>query len=308
MNVDTFLPESARRLRSLFERLDAPFAENWTTHVERLFARTGLDARTRFLVLTAQYTVTRQHAPLEENIRAAIDEGVDPRDLLEVILQTYVYTGPWVVSSACEVFARVLDDRDVALPPSTASDGSERDLEAERDSWLPSDAADPRLEPLLDRYGWHGISTGLRLRPNHHLNLIDTLDILDPEFLRTWLDAVYDGMYSRGVLDDGTRLLCVVGATLALGETHQSRRHMRAALRSGATARELLEVVFHTTAVFGHPYVMPAAVDDLVRIANDEGRLGELAEGPAAERLLGIAEARAARRGGIQDGVAREEG
>jgi alkylhydroperoxidase/carboxymuconolactone decarboxylase family protein YurZ len=306
-DIDTFLPESASRLRPVFEGLDTSFAENWATHAGRLFSRPGLDARTRFLVLTAQYTVTGRHGPLEENLGAALDEGVDPRDLLEVILQAYVYTGPWVVSSACGVFERVLDTKGIDLPPSTASDGSDRDLDEEREAWNPSDAADPRLGPLLDRYGWHGISTGLRLRPNHHLNLIDTLDILDPEFLRTWLDAVYDGMYSRGVLDDGTRLLCVVGATLALGETHQSRRHMRAALRSGATARELLEVIFHTTAVFGHPYVMPAAVDDLVRIANDEGRLGELAEGPAADRLLRIAEARAARRGGIQDGVAREE-
>lgn len=87
-----------------------------------------------------------------------------------------------------------------------------------------------------------------------------SLDALDPAFLEAWLDAVHEGMYGRRVLDDRNRLLAVVGSTLALGEKHQSRRHLRAALRAGARPRELLEVVFQTISVFGHPHVMPAAI------------------------------------------------
>src|SRR5262245_43999917 len=73
-------------------------------------------------------------------------------------------------------------------------------------------------------------------------------------------------MYARRVLDDRTRIICVVGNTLAAGEQHQSRRHMRSALRSGATPKELLEVIFQTTGLFGHTHLMPAAIDDLIRI------------------------------------------
>jgi alkylhydroperoxidase/carboxymuconolactone decarboxylase family protein YurZ len=256
--------------------------------------------------MTAQYTVTRMGAQLEANLEAAIAAGVRPSDLLEVILQCYVYAGPWPVASACETLERVTGKRRIVDSLSDrVGDRADRSLDAERDSWSQADRADGRAPDFIDRYGWHGLSTGLRLRPGHHINLVDTLDALDPDFLGAWLDTVYEGMYSRGVLDDRTRLLCVVGATLALGEKHQSRRHMRAALRSGAAPREVLEVVFHTTALFGHPHVMPAAIDDLIRILDDEGRLDELVSADRIESVRKIVAARVARRDGVGDDLNR---
>lgn len=302
-SIDAYLPESAERLRQLFERLDRHFAGVWATHLSRLLARDQLDAHTRFLVLTAQYTVTERTAQLEENLNAALTAGVPAFELLEIILQTYVYTGPWVVSGACDAFERVLAGRGEDAAKLSPDVGRERRLDAEQDTWSDADRADPRLALLLERYGWQGISNGLRLRPGHHINMLATLDALDPEFLETWLDAVHEGMYGRGVLEDRIRLLCVVGATLALGETHQSRRHMRAALRTGATPREVLEVIFLTTAFFGHPHVMPAAFDDLVLIADDEGRLSELIEPGRIPDVMRIVSARVARRAGVQDGI-----
>lgn len=298
-----FVPQSARRLTELFGRLDPTFAATWRDHLSRLLSRTELDRRTRFLILTSQYTVTRQTEPLEENLEAALAAGIDAAELLEVILQAYVYTGPWVVADACESFEKVLERRGVDPPNLTPrlANRSSRILDDERGAWSEADAADPRLLPLIEQYGWHGISNGLRLRPGHHINMIDVLDALDPGFLQIWEDAVYDGMYGRRLLNDRTRLLCVVGATLSLGETHQSRRHMRAALRAGAEPREVLEVIFHTTAFFGHPYVMPAAFDDLVRIVDDECRLSELVPEERQESVRRIVAARVARRDGVQD-------
>lgn len=303
--LHTFIPSSGGRLHDLFGRLDPTFASTWKDHVSRLLARTELDQSTRFLVLTCQYTVTRQSEPLEENLDAALTAGVDAAELLEVMLQAYVYTGPWVVAQACEAFERVLARRGEEPPDLAArvTAHSERDLDEERKAWSDADAADPRLEAFIDRYGWYGLSNGFRLRPGHHINMADVLDALDPEFLHIWEDAVYDGMYGRGVVDDRTRLLCVVGATLSLGETHQSRRHMRAALRAGAEPREVLEVIFHTTAFFGHPYVMPAAFDDLIRILDDEGRVTELVPADRCEDVLRIVAARVARRDGVQDDI-----
>lgn len=305
---DTFLPDSADRLADLFGRLDPGFADVWDAHLSRLLARQQIDVRTRFLILTAQYTVTERIEPLEETLGAALEAGVDPAELLEVVLQAYVYTGPWVVAGAGEAYLRVLAKRGIAVPEMAARKRSqaERDLERERSTWSDGDRGDSRLAELLDRYGWRAISNGLRLRPGHHLNMIDTLDALDPGFLKTWLDAVYEGMYGRGVVDDRTRLLCVVGATLALGETHQSRRHMRAALRAGAEPREVLEVVFHTTAFFGHPYVMPAAFDDLLRIADDEGRITEMIDPARVADVRRIVAARVSRRDGVQDDLSRD--
>lgn len=297
-NSDKFFPSSDQDLYELFSSLDPSFAGVVRNHLEELMSRTQLDARKRFLVMTMQYTITERTEQLEETLQAARNAGVLATELLEVILQAYVYAGPWVVASAARVFKHVMSQRGEEVVPAQVG---QRDLEAERPTW--TDGDDPRLKGLLEQYGWEGISNGLRLRPGHHINMLDTLDALDPHFLRTWLDAVYEGMYGRGVLEDRTRLLCVVGATLAVGETHQSRRHMRAALRAGATPHELLEVIFHTTAFFGHPYVMPAAFDDLIRITDDEGRISELLPDERIPETRRIVAARVARREGIADAL-----
>jgi len=299
--IETFMPASAELLLRLFERLDPGFAEMWTIHLSRLLTRPQLDIRTRLLVLTGQYTATGKPAQLEETIEAGLEAGVLSSDILEVILQCYVYTGPWVVATACEVYERVLKHRSETGDPLSArvDDGSSRILEEERARWAPADQADPRVAPLMERYGWKSIATGLKLRPVHHINLVATLDALDPEYLQAWLDAIYGGMYNRRVLDDRTRILCVVGNTLAMGEQHQSRRHMRSALRNGATPKELLEVIFQTTGLFGHPHLMPAAIDDLLRIVDEEGRIDDLVAPDRVDEIRQIIAARVASRHGV---------
>jgi len=306
--AEAFHPESfARRLATL-TALDPHFAANWVAHVGRLFGREQLDRRTRFLVLTGQYTMRDEQAALRETLAAAIDGGVDPRELLEVVLQCYVYAGGARVMRAAETVLAVVEERGLLpelrarqLPADATSAG--RSLDEERRTWSAADRDDPRLEGFLERYGWHGISTGLRLRPGHHINLVATLDALDPDFLQIWLDSLYMNMYSRKVLDDATRLLCMVGDCFAVGETHQARRHMRGALRQGVHPRELLEVVFQSCAVVGHPYMLPLAVDDLVTIAAEEGRLDDLAREDQIPELRRIVAARVARREGVQDTV-----
>jgi alkylhydroperoxidase/carboxymuconolactone decarboxylase family protein YurZ len=304
--MEQFHPNSYRARHERFQRLDPEFARVWSHHVSSLLSRPELDMRMRLLILVGQYTMTGRLAPLEETIGVAFGNDVAPGDVLEIILQCYVYAGQWPIAAAAEVFERVLEATPGGLD-ALAQDRSpdrpmhERDLDTERATWSAGDREDPRLPGFLERYGWKGIATGLRVRPGHHINMLDTIDALDPHFLQAWLDTVYEGMYSRGRLDDRTRIICVVGNTLAVGETHQSRRHMRSALRAGATPRELLEVIIQTTAIFGHPYVMPMALDDLVRITDDVGRLDELLEPDRIDDVRRIAAARAARRSGIQE-------
>ena len=126
-----------------------------------------------------QYTMTERTEQLDETLDAARDGGVAATELLEIILQAYVYAGPWVVATAAKVYQEVMERRGEQSDP--ASTESERSLDAERQTW--ADASDSRLEALLDQYGWKGISNGLRLRPGHHINMLDTLDALDPDFL-----------------------------------------------------------------------------------------------------------------------------
>ena len=86
-------------------------------------------------------------------------------------------------------------------------------------------------------------------------------------------------MYSRGVLDDKTRILCIVGNCIAVGEGIQIRSHMRGALRAGATPREVLEVLLQSSVHFGMPNLMRSLVI-FVKMIADEGRLDEIGNPP----------------------------
>lgn len=299
-------PRSWKRRRELFAMLDEHFAATWTNHLSRLFMRPQLPARKRLLVLSGQYTMRGELENLEETLHAAFSAGVDPREALEVILQCYVYAGQSRVADAASVFARVAEhcgvmDRVQEAQPPTDVATAGRSLDEERQTWAPADRDDPRLEPLLERYGSHGISTGLRLRPGHHINLAATLDAVDPDFLQIWLDTVYRDLYSRQVLEDATRLLCVVANCFAVGETHQARRHMRGALRKGTHPTEILEVIFQSCAIVGHPHMMPLAVDDLLTIADEEGMLSDLVDAARIDEVRDIVRRRVARRETLHD-------
>ena len=82
-------------------------------------------------------------------------------------------------------------------------------------------------------------------------------------------------MYPRGIIDDRTRLLMMVGICLALNEPVQLENHIRGAMLLGATPREVLEVCVQSTAYCGMPTTVQT-VRVLERIAKEENRLDEL--------------------------------
>lgn len=260
---------------ALRSRLDPAFAHAWLRYAGRLLGRPALDVRTRLLVMTGQFTMSRRHGRLRETVAAAIAEALDLQEVLEVILQCSIYGGESIVDEALEVFhdeltgSGLLDEvssRGLAVGQRAAS----RDLDEERSRWNPADAADPRADQLIEKYGWLGISSALVLRPRHTLDNAEFLGALDEGFTQAFYDFGYDDMYGRMVLDHRTRLLCMVGNTLAIGEIVQTGHHMRTAIRQGATAREVLEVLYQSVLVVGHPNVVPERIKDLVAIVNDE--------------------------------------
>jgi len=139
--------------------------------------------------------------------------------------------------------------------------------------------ADPRSTGLMQRHGWLAVGRGLTMRPRHHLNVLAWLDAMDPEFAGLWVKFCYQGMYSRGIVDDKTRLLCMVGDCLAVGEATQARGHMRGAMRNGASPREVMEVILQTCINFGMPPMLHA-LENFVEIMAEDGRLAEIGNPP----------------------------
>ena len=263
------------------DSLDQNFTKLWLDFaIKGLGSRPALDTRTRLLVLVGQYAMAKSHAALEDTVRAAVAAGVKVREVLEIILQCVVYGGHTTVEPAIQVFHRVAEELGLLEELRTSQlplDGNDRTRShaKERATWHPDDVADPRLPGLMERHGWLAVGRGLTMRPHHHLNVLAWLDKMDPEFAGLWVKFCYQGMYTRGIVDDKTRLLCMVGDCLAVGEATQAQGHMRGAMRQGASPREVLEVIFQTAANFGMPPMLHA-LESFVQIMAEDGRLDEI--------------------------------
>lgn len=300
-----YRPRSFERRYEMLESLDPHFASVWLAYTAGLLHREQLDVRTRLLVLTGQYTMTGSMDALADTISAAIAADVDLKEVLEAVFLCHVFAVEHALAGV-EVFvdvvgeAGLLDDvkrRGLAVDAPTRG----RSPEEDRKEWAAEDAQDPRLPYLLETYGWQGVNAGLRLRPGSSINVLSSLDDLDQDFADLWLYYMYGGMYDRGVLDHRTRQLCIVGDCMAVGEGYQSPRHMRAALRQGATPAEVFEVIFMSAATIGHAHIMGIAINDFVQVLDDEGRLGELVPADRIERLRKVVAARIASRQGVAE-------
>jgi 4-carboxymuconolactone decarboxylase len=103
------------------------------------------------------------------------------------------------------------------------------------------------------------------------------LNRTDPQYLKLWFDFIYGELYTRGIVDDRTRLLVMVGICLAVNEPIQLENHMRGALLFGAAPREVMEVIVHSTAYVGMPTTILTG-RMLERILKEENRLAELTQ------------------------------
>ena len=268
-------------------RLDPHFARLWLDFTANMTQRPALDGRTRFLVLVGQFTMTRSHDLLADTIRAALTAGIKAREVLEIILQCVCYGGYATIEPAVKTFHAIaeelnlLEELEASQLPLDGND-SARSYEEESKTWKPEDLADPRCADLMERHGWRAVGRGLTMRPGHHLKVLAWHDAMDAEWAGLWVKFGYGGMYARGIVDDKTRLLCMVGDCVAVGEATEGRAHMRGALRAGATPHEVFEVIIQSKLNFGAPPTMKA-LKVFVEIMAEEGRLDEIGNPPSRE-------------------------
>ncbi len=267
------------------DAIDQHFTKSWLDYqINGLSRRPALDTRTRLLVLIGQYTMAKAQPLLDETVRAALAVKVPVREVAEIILQCLVYGGHVTVDPAIQTFYRIAEELNL-LPELKKSqlplDGTagKRNRADEEKKWHKDDVADPRTRLLIDKHGWLGVSTGLVMRPRHHINILHWIDVMDSEFAGMWEKFCYGEMYTRGIVDNKTRLLCMIGDCLAVGEAVQSKGHMRGAMRQGASPREVMEIIFQTSANFGMP-VAWHALENFIAIMAEDGRLGEIGNPP----------------------------
>jgi len=92
---------------------DAPFAD-FITRVAwgDVWAREGLDRRTRSAITLAVLTALGREHELAIHLRGALRNGVTPDELREVLLHTAVYAGVPAANSAFAVAQEILKSSD----------------------------------------------------------------------------------------------------------------------------------------------------------------------------------------------------
>jgi alkylhydroperoxidase/carboxymuconolactone decarboxylase family protein YurZ len=265
------------------DELDPHYTKLWLDYtIGGLLNRGVLTERTRLLVAISQAVALDEMEVVESHIKSALVHKLKPREILEALLQITVYLGTPKVTRAVRVFKKIMTkagrmkELKVGQLPLDGVTKS-RNLEKERPTWRVPDSKFPQREAMMQKYGWHGISTGIRLQPTHHAETVVQFDRLDHNYLKLWLDYIYAGMYVRGILDDKTRLLIMVGVCAVLDEQIQGDNHQRAALMLGATPREVIEVLLHSTIYCGMPRSL-RALRQFDRILNEVGQAKEAYE------------------------------
>jgi alkylhydroperoxidase/carboxymuconolactone decarboxylase family protein YurZ len=281
-NAERLNPRGFPGMLDWRDEMDSHYTKLWLDFTYGgLYTRGVLDERTRNLVVTGQFVVQDEMEQLRSHLYGAVEHAT-PREVLEVMLQSTVYVGYPKGTRAAAMLREILIElgrydeiRNTQLP--LDGNNSKRSKEQERSTWRVPEEKFPEREQFMKKYGWGGISAGIRLQPTHHVQTLRRFDRIDPNFLKHWLDFIYDGMYTRGVLDDKTRLLCMVGMCTVLDEEIQGENHIRAALFLGATPREVLEVTLQSTIYGGMPRSLRAAAI-LERVLEEQGRTDELTE------------------------------
>ena len=273
LRPDDFLDEIEWR-----DRIDQHFTRAWLEFTYGgLFTRNGLDDRTRLLVSLAQFLALGELEEFQKQIPSALAVGAIPREVLEIALQSTVYIGYVRASHGARICVQVMERLgrlDEITNTQLPLDGRmpQRSLAEERTRWPAAKSPEETAwrERMIEKYGWSGVSTRIRTQNHQSNEAIDTYDRVDPHYLKLWYDFIYGELYPRGIIDDRTRLLMMVGICLALDEPVQLANHLRGAMLLGAKPREVLEVIVQSTAYVG----MPATVQTvrlLDRIVREEG-------------------------------------
>jgi alkylhydroperoxidase/carboxymuconolactone decarboxylase family protein YurZ len=235
--------------------MDPHFAQAWANYTGGLAARQILPERVRLLVGIGECTMIGEPEAVIKLAERALKVQVPIAEIHEVILQGCIYAGRPVVDRTLDAFAEFVKRvglNEELMRARLPVDGrnAERSLANERASW-PTRHHYRRIDEMLDRYDWRGISTSVLTQPRHAAALLETLDVLDPGYATLWSNFIYTEMYSRGVLDDRTRTLVMIGNCLAMGSRDQTENHMRNAIALGSNIDEVLEVVFQSLQYLG---------------------------------------------------------
>ncbi|MBB4236926.1 (R)-mandelonitrile lyase [Rhizobium esperanzae] len=194
---------------------DVLFGEFWM--------RKELSPRDRSLVTIATLVATGKSAQVGSHVRRALDNGVQPGEVGEVVTHLAFYSGwPNAISAVLEV-EKVFDERKIAPVTASARIQLEAAAEAAR-----GDAVDTGILPTA------------------------------PALADLTNRVLFGDLWQRPDLSARDRSLVTMAALVALGQPDQLAFHASRAMDSGLTREESAEAVTHVAFYAGWPRAMSA--------------------------------------------------
>lgn len=188
-----------------------------------LWARPELSRRDRSLVTVAALTATGRTSPLRFQLALALDHGVTPMELSELVTHVAFYAGWPAGTDAATELARVLRDLDLALEVGDR----------------------PLLTPDPDQEAARKKS-------------VAAVATLAPGLAHFTDDVLFAEVWRRPGLAPRDRSLVTIATLIALGQAEQLPFHLNRALDHGLTEAEASEVVAHLAFYCGWPRAFSA--------------------------------------------------
>jgi 4-carboxymuconolactone decarboxylase len=193
-----------------------------------LWRRPQLSPRDRSIVTVSVLIARNQSFDLEHYVNVALDNGVTPTEVSEIITHLAFYAGWSNAMSAIAVTKDVFAERRIAadqLPP-----------------------ASPQLLPLNEE-AERQRATGVE----------KNVGAISPGLVKFTTDPLFLDLWQRPGLAPRDRSLVTVSSLIASGQSAQVTYHLNRAMDNGLTAEEAGELVAHTAFYAGWPNAFSAS-------------------------------------------------
>jgi 4-carboxymuconolactone decarboxylase len=198
-----------------------------------VWKRPGLSSRDRSVVTLAAMIGRNQMIALPDHLKLALDHGVKPAEISEIITHLAFYSG-WANAMAAAAVAK-----DVFV---------ERNIDIDK---LP--AASPALLPLNET-----------AEADRAKRVGDQFGAMFPGVVQYTTDVLFRDLWLRPDLAPRDRSLVTISALIANGQVAQLTGHIPIGMNNGLTQPEIAEAITHLAFYVGWPNVfsaMPVARD-----------------------------------------------
>lgn len=197
-----------------------------------VWARPGLSRSDRMAVTLAVLCAMQNLPQLSRHIGAALDLGLEPSAIVEILLQTGIYRGFAATETAIETALAVFAGRGIALPELPRSDPLE--TLAERGRALQADLH------------------GARRHDGHAAPDNPVTGSVYPLVVQ----YAYGEIWDRPGLDRRIRALCAVACFAALNHDILLRKFALSALNVGARREEVIEAIVQSGPYGGFAFML----------------------------------------------------